>query len=457
MNARSAGASLAFLAAAALCAYGGVAFAVAIVADGESVSFAAPAAVVALSYTVGRLLGRTTASDDATRPWAIVGSLVLLALILQIEIAGVAHFWGLPPLLDLLLDPTEALGGHAGDLTEVALLGAVWAWGFRRGLRESTPDELMAEAGIGLGVVVVVAALAGSTSAPDGLRWLPAPYMFAVFLALALANLRSTGTGASEPFLPFYAMWTAGALAAIAGLSLLASLVEPPTLDGAGRALEFVAGAVAAAVALVFAPFILAIAWTVQHLVGWLPSRNELPEPPVTGPFDRVEPDESNPPAWAQVLGYVVRSGLVALLIAFALALFWSAMRRRRRHGVDEPDVRESVEPVPNQPLSNLRALLAGALGRLPGRSGQGPRDAIGRLYVSVLRQSAVQGLARPQSATALEFAAELRAHWGSPVVEAISHAYSEARYGRLQRPREEVENLRSGWEELLRRTPRMT
>jgi hypothetical protein len=452
VNARRAAAELAFLAAASLCAYGGVAFAVAAVADGQSVSFAAVAAAVALPYGLGRL-SRDMPGDDGARLWTVGLSLALFALLLQIEIAGPGRLLSLPPLRHLLLDPAGALEGHAGNLTEVLLLAAVWLWGLQRGLHERTIEELIADAGAGLVMVVVVAAFAEAAGAP-ALRWLPAPYMFTAFLALALANLEPAGGGASRPLGPAYAMWTAAALAGIAGLALLASLLELPSIEGAGHALAVLAGAVVAGVALVLSPVIIAVGWTAELLLGWLPDGGELPDPPETPPLDDFEPDKNDPPGWALVLGYVLRAGLVALLIAGVLALFWAALRRRRRRRADEPDLRESVEPVAGPPLGDLRALLAGALGRLPGVSRQGPRDAIGRLYVGVLRESAARGLERPQSATALEFAPALSAHWRSPVVVEVSRAYSEARYGRIEPSREEIEALRAAWEEVRRAAP---
>jgi hypothetical protein len=454
MNARSVLAELALLAAAALCAYGGVAFAVAAVGDGDSVSFAAPAAAVVLSYGVGRSLCSSTVRGDGVPAWAVGLSVLLLTPLLLIEVAGLASLASFSSWRDLFIDPTKALNGHAGDVIEVVLLSAVWVWGFRRGLNEASPDELLAEAGAGLVIIVVVAALAPAAGGPDALRWLAAPYTFVAFLALALAGLPSTGPEGSRPFPRFYATWTAAALALIAGVSLLASLVDPPTVQGAGHALAFLAGVVVAGVSLVVAPFIIAVAWTAEHLLGWLDSGKELPPPPNTSGFDPIKPDKNDPPTWAIILGYVVRSGLVALLIAGALALFWHGLRRLRRRGAGEPAVREHVEAVPGQPLGGLRALLSDALGRLPGLARQGPPDAIGRLYVRVLRESAARGLARPQSATALEFAPALSAHWRSPVVEAISLAYSEARYGRLERPRDEIEALRAAWEELRRAAP---
>jgi hypothetical protein len=146
----------------------------------------------------------------------------------------------------------------------------------------------------------------------------------------------------------------------------------------------------------------------------------------------------------------------VVLVIAVALTVLWFAFRRFSRQREDSTEVREDVAPGEGTPLDDLRSIFAGALGRLRWRATGGPRgrDAIGRLYFSMLRLAAAQGLPRPPPATPLEFAPRLEEHFGSPVTRAISQAFAEARYGRRARPREEVEYLRSRWENDVRHRP---
>jgi len=98
--------------------------------------------------------------------------------------------------------------------------------------------------------------------------------------------------------------------------------------------------------------------------------------------------------------------------------------------------------------------MLLAALGRLQGRvtGRRRGRDAIGRLYFSMLGAAAAGGLSRPPAATPLEFAPRLEEYFASPVPGAISQAYAEARYGQRPRSRREVERLRSHWEEAARR-----
>jgi hypothetical protein len=275
--------------------------------------------------------------------------------------------------------------------------------------------------------------------------------MFAALLALALTNLKTTRADAERPFLSFYASWTGGLLAAIAVLALLVSFANLPTITVAGEGVYVVLRAIGIGLALLVAPFLIGAAWLLDLLLGWLPEGADLPDPPPPVDLDPPEDEEDGPPGWVTVLGYVLRSGAVLLFAALVVGLFWGFLRRRTRRAAADDEVREDAGVVPGGRLADLRAMLSGALAGLPGWSRGVPADAIGKLYVSVLKQSADRGVVRPAAATPLEFAPALHSHWGSPVVASISAAYSAARYGRVQPSDQELERLRADWEELRR------
>jgi hypothetical protein len=232
-------------------------------------------------------------------------------------------------------------------------------------------------------------------------------------------------------------------------------------MEAAGRALMLAGEGVALLLFYVTMPFVFVLAWVIEHLMDWLAVRQEVPEEPLDpiqmgGPPEVLADAEGETPRWAKVLGYVLRSGLVVLAVALVLAVLWFAFQRLSRRRGGEVEVREDVVPGEGGALGDLRSLFAGALGRLRGRARGGPRgrDAIGRLYFSVLRRAGDRGLSRPPAATPLEFAPRLEEHFGSPLPAEITDAYAEARYGRRPRPRREVESLRSRWEEDARRAP---
>jgi hypothetical protein len=448
MNTRSIGAELAFLAAAALWFYGGSALVVAVAGDGEAISVLAPASVVVLSYGLMRSLRQLSITERALRLSGGALSLALFYVILRIEVAGEPYVWDLRWLPDLLSDPSGTLEGRAGDVAEIVLLGAVWVWGVRRGLAGMTHDGLLAELSPGLVTVLVAAAFAPVAHAPEALRWLPAPYLLAAFLALALAYRCSGEVDSSRSYPMYYAAWIGTVLVGIAGLALAASVFDPPSLDAVGRGVLLVGRGASIALAYAVSPFIIVAAWSTAWLVDWLGSGNEALQLSDPSKFAEQTESEQNGPG---ILDYAFRSGLVALVIAFALAVLWFSIRRVAGRRADGQEVREEVASLPGPPSADLRALFSVALSHLPGWSRRQPRDPIVRLYLAILRQTAARGLSRPLSATPLEFASRLRSHWGSPVVEAISRAYSEARYGRRHLRREEINDLRARWEEVLR------
>ena len=451
MNARALGTELAALAAAALWAYGGTALAVAAVGDGQAASLGAAAAVVVLSYGLARLLGQLDVDETALRYWGAGTSVVLLYLVLRVEIAGDPYLWELGWLGDLLRTPGATLEGHAADVTEVVLLAGIWLRGVSRAARDLTYEGILAEAGVGLVVVLFAAGFASSADAPAALRWLPAPYMAAALVALSLMHLGPVDEDRQRPFAGAWTLWVGGSLAAIGGLAALTTLFDLSWFEAVGGALAVAGRTAGLGVMYALSPFIIGVGWVLEHLIDWLVGGREFtPEPTDTsGITDRAEEQSQETSGWQRVLGYIARSGVVVIVIAVAIVVLWLAFRRLRRRGEGEAEAREQVEVEPGGSIADLRSIFAGALGRLRGRGRPFGRDAIGRLYGTVLRRAEAQGLPRPPSATPLEFAPRLEAHFASAVPATISHAYAEARYGARAPRQDELERLRVAWREL--------
>ena len=450
MNGRTIAAEVMALAAVALWLYAGGALLIAATEHGAALSLGAMALVVVVSYLLARLLSQLDVSETALRAWGAGLSIALLYLILRVEIAGEAYLWELGWLLDLISQPGSTLDGHAGDATTVLVLSVAWLHGIIRGGRSFTFDTVLGEVGLGLFVVFVAAAFAGAAEAPDALRWLPILYMVAAFSALALAHLQSTAADPRRPFLGAWLLWIGGLVGVIAGLALLAVLWEPPSLAPVGDIMAAAGRAIGLTIVLILTPPFIAVAFLMQFLIGWLSGEPFIPEPlPDTADLiDQVDDEESGTPRWAKVLGYALRAGLVALGIVVAFSLLWLLFRRFSRRREQEALVREQVEAGEGGLLGDLRSIFAGALDRLRGRGGAPlGRDPIGRLYVSMLRRAATDGLPRPPAATPLEFAPRLDEHFDSQLPSAISRSYAKARYGLRPPSAQEVEKLRSQWE----------
>ena len=232
-------------------------------------------------------------------------------------------------------------------------------------------------------------------------------------------------------------------------------MTDRPSLEAAGDGLALAGTGLVVAIFLLFSPFILALGWVMEGLGSWLGSADEfiVDLTDNSGLTEQAEENEREPAPWAQVLRQVFRSGLVVLAIAGALTVLWLVFRRMARRREEETEFREEVAPGEGSPLGDLRALLSGALGRLRGLAAGEPRgrDAIGRLYLTVLRRAAAEGLPRPPSATPLEFAVRLEEHFGSPVPGAISQAFAKARYARVRLPPNEMAELQARWRQVAR------
>ncbi len=452
MNGRALAAEVAALVAVVLFVYGGTALGTALVGDGASASFGAAAAAVVLSYGLSRLLQQFDVSEEAVRLWGVVLSVALFYLILRVEIAGDPYLWELGWLPDLVSHPGTTLEGRAGDVTEFVLLGMAWLYGVLRGARALTFEGLLVESSVGLIVVLVAGAFAPAADAPGALRWLPAPYMFAALLSLALVHLETVDADRRRPFPGVWMAWIGASLAAIAGLAVLASLFDPPSFRAVGEGLALVGRTVGLAAAFVLGPVFYGVAWVVEQLVGWVATDEPFTPESTDDLLEQVRKEQGEQAGWVNVLGYVLRGGAVALVVVLVMVGLWLAFRRLRRRQDEVTEVREEVAAEAASPLGDLRAMLAGALGRLRGRARPEPRDAIGRLYVSMVRRAAARGLARPPAATALEFAPRLEEHFGTAVPGEISRAYSSARYGARPPPREELEGLHDRWGEIERR-----
>ena len=118
---------------------------------------------------------------------------------------------------------------------------------------------------------------------------------------------------------------------------------------------------------------------------------------------------------------------------------------KRKRRPIEK---REQIEAE-----SLLAEDLGAMLGALARRFRRSPRRtasaiAIRRLYGEVLDRAAADGLERPASATPLQFAPALDAHFASDAPSAISDAFAASRYGAHEPPEALVRSLRERWRE---------
>jgi Domain of unknown function (DUF4129) len=304
----------------------------------------------------------------------------------------------------------------------------------------------MAEVSVGLVVVLVAAAFGSAAEAPEALRWLPVPFMVTALLALAFMHLQSVPSEAGRRSVSGSSLVVGATVGGIALLALGAGFLALPSIDVASDGLVAIGEGVLNAIGVVLWPFVQVFSWLFGVFdFGFDQPEQEMPQ----GEEPVREEEESEPSLLSELLGYVIRGGLLVAGIALALTLIWFAFRRFTRRGDRATDeTREEIETETGN-RGDLRSLLAGAMGRL--RFQRGGRDAIGRLYVSMLRSASQRGLERPPATTPLEFAPRLEAAFGSAAPEEITRAYTEARFGARPPDASEVDRLRSAWNDAVK------
>jgi len=432
-------------------AYALIAVVVAQLGDGQSTSFLAVFAAVLLAHLLARGLAHLDVEQTAMRAIGLSASAVLLYAILRVEIAGDIYLWDLAWLADLITDMGGTVEGHSGDVALFLLLSAVWGYCVARASRPITFERVGGEVGIGLALVLISALFAEEAGAPDAVRWLPAPYLAIALTALAVVHMSDVSMDRARPFAQAWALWVGGSLLAIAAVAIPTTLIDYEVLAFIGDGFALIGKGIGIALVFIFLTPLVGLVWVVEQLFSFLPFEIEgdpiTPEEPDNLEEFTEEKDETAD--WQRVFGWVMRIGVVGAAVAFAVMLLWFAFRRLSSDDEDEVDAREGVAIEEG---GGVAALFGNALGRLRGRFGRGAagRDAIGRLYMKMLARAEAQGLARPPSATPLEFAPQLNAHFVSQVPGEVSATYSEARYGGRRLPKENVDALDRRWSELL-------
>ena len=457
MNLRVLGTEAAVLLARVVWVYAGVAVVVAQLGEGQAISILAVIAVVVVAHTLARLLPRIEIGEQALRFWGALISLAIFFLVLRLEIAGDPYLWELGWLGDLFTDLGAALEGHSGTVAEVILLAIAWVFGVARGSRPRTFEGLAGEVSAGLAVVLFAALFADAADAPAAVSWLPVPYLAAALVALAAVHFSAVRIDRGRPFAGIWWLGVVGSLVVIGAIALPTALIDLEALGFIGEGLALVGKGIGIALVFALLPPLIGLVWIAENLLNFTfdaePFTPEMPT--VDELIERQEEDGEDSASWTKVIGYILRIGLVALVVALVMALLWFAFQRITKDEEDEVDLREGVDAGTG---GGFGSLLEDALGRLRGRFAGGGiqgRDAIGRLYFAMLRGAEAQGLLRPAAATPLEFAPRLVTHYASELPTAISDAYAAARYSGRQPRQGEVEELSSQWAELRDRAER--
>jgi hypothetical protein len=278
-----------------------------------------------------------------------------------------------------------------------------------------------------------------------------------VYAALALVTLAVFQAPEPQEPLPVFASRWSIALAAIGGatfgLAIVGAAIDPDAfgfLSPIGAPLRVVGEALGT---YVLSPILYVLSLPFRFmwwLVGLLVPDNQemLPQEPETTPPEEEQQEDRERPAWQQALVWAAFIAGAVPVVAIAMLMLWFAFRRFARVNEDEREHREDIEPA-----STLLGDLGDMFGAFAQRFRRGPRPQsavqIRRLYFEMLDAAAARGIERPSSATPLQFAPSLDAHFSSGVPSSISRAFAASRYGEVAIDPGDVRELRSAWERL--------
>jgi hypothetical protein len=393
--------------------------------------------------------------DESTMRWAgVIASVLALFLIARFEYATQEWFFDPGWLGAFFREPSEAIRPNAHVIAGTLALMPVWLRGVWRGVAPLEFEGVLTSASLGM-FAVLVAALA-TPDTREAVSWGAFAFAYAALALVTLALFQAPD--AALPIASFVRRWTV-ALCAIGGVAVgvavLAAALDPDAfgfLSPIGEPLR-VAGEIAGK--YVLAPILWVLSLPFQFLwwlVGVLmPDEDNMIQRPAETPLERPEEDrDGERPWWQQLLIWAGFIGGAIPLVAIALILLWYAFRRFARARQDDRERREDIEPS-----STLLGDLGDMFGAFTRRFRRGPRPQsavqIRRLYFEMLEAAEVRGLERPASATPLQFAPALDAHFGSDAPSSISRAFAASRYGEVAIDAGEVRELRSSWNRIQR------
>lgn len=423
--------------------------------DGPAPSLLTAAVVVVLSFSVSRALQLTDLDDTRLRFAGLGITAIAIAVIARLAYASGEWLWDIAWLRDFASEPTATFETHAHVVAGVAGLTLLWFRGITRGQEPIEYDGVLASASAGLVAVALAAIATPNAEWPRSFGALALIYAVLAAVTLAIYHAPEPET----PLRTFVARWSTGLAAIVAiaaALTIGAVAFDPDSVGFLEPVARPIATALETLLLFVLAPFILVIDYAVRGiawLFGWLLPDNKPPEQEPLEPA--ADPEDAEPrdqPIWATIITWValIAGGIAGTFIAVLLA--WFAFRRfTRRPPPNYAERRESVESASTLG-EDLNALLDAMTRRFRRRTARSqPGAEVRRLYYEMLDRAAADGLERPPSATPLQFAPPLDAHFSSDAPTSITEAFAESRYGARDIEETRLAALRAQWQAIQR------
>ncbi len=404
----------------------------------------------ALVALAGYYLPRFAAGFEmpARRAYALTagGGLLLIYLLLRIEVAGDVAIWEFGWVADFVRDASETLESGARGLFGGLLLLGAWARGSFRS-DEELEMETVAKALALPFLIVIVVVIFGAPSDRVGEIGRVAAGFFAVsVVALASSQLALSGTTIGEIRSGGITAVLLGgtALVAVVGFLLfgvLAGLLGPTVGP-------IISGVVETTLTILLTP----LAWVLSELFerlfqGENPFANLVENTRLTAD-EAGDPNAGEPSVIERGSLYGMRILALIALAAGVAAIAVVFVRLRRRY--QQSKVADGVDGSAGSAGGDLKNFLRSFL---PGRREQVHLTANSEatlLYIEVLEQAAREGHPRDDGDTAREFAPVLQeTYHAGPVVDDITAAFEEARYGGREPDPRTIAALRDRWRQV--------
>lgn len=438
----------------AMWAYALVAFLCALIVEGDRPSPFGVVAVVFISFSISRLLMQSDLSIGVIRVWGIVMSLLVFYVIVRVDFFGDLRLWDFSWVDKLLRDTSAALQSQEAKTaaTGIPLLWFVWMRGVFRGAQHISFESVAGNFAIGVVVVAIVEAFVGVVDAPATVGHIAVPYIAVGLLAIATTQAARADGDSDRPFATTFLGVVGGAILVLTVLGLLFALADLGAVAHVLGVVSAVLGAVLSRIVYyILYPFIMLTILMFEGLKAiWTAVYGD--RPPIEIDRGTLTPVPGKPqeaadvPEWFNwALRVVIGVPLVAAIIGGLWLLFNKYARRLA------PSENKESTYAEGRLGADLGDLLGGLMRRL--RPGHGRElDPARKLYFDMLHAAEDREIERRPNETPLELAPRLETAFAGPTPLRITSVFDDVRYGGLTPPREEIEKLRTDWDDVRKR-----
>jgi hypothetical protein len=395
--------------------------------------------------------------------------LLAIGLLLRYHVYAGPEGRGIGWLVALFRSVVTVDSARSGGWLAVMLLVYLWARGIHLAHRSLSPESVGFSFRAGV-LLLIGTTLFAAIAAGQDVGGFILFYFFFSLVAVALARTDQVQHMPNSGGVGYSGFWIGSTLGAVAILVLLGAVVAA-FFSGGGLAqilgwlspILTLLGIALAAIAIFFL-------WLIDGLLSLLSIDLSAFERSVRATLERLSealalsPPPSTPGVEADArpilsaLQVAIAVGFPLLVVGLVLLFTWY---RKRRAGLREADdARESLLSA-RAVGENLRAMLRDGLDRLGELAGLVNRFGLGarflaavsirRIYANVVRLASEAGYPRARSQTPYEYLPILyRALPGSEAdVRLITEAYVNAHYGQVPDTREELQRIRTCWEQI--------